>query len=136
MGTLQHRAGFCVRSLVFTVLTGVALVMSAGGALAHHAFAMFEDRPTPLEGTVQEFRFTNPHAFIILRVKGQDGHTVTWTLEGPSPTSLVRDGWSIKCLKPGDQLKMTIWPLREGKNGGVFYPRYMTFRDGRAIGGS
>ena len=39
-------------------------------------------------------------------------------------------------LKPGDQLKMTIWPSRETKTGGVFYAGYTTFRDGRAIGGN
>ena len=55
-------------------------------------------------------------------------------LEGPSPASLAREGWSNKSLKPGDQLKMTIWPSRENKAGGVFYPRYTTFRDGKAIG--
>jgi hypothetical protein len=124
-----------VHKLVSALLVGAAFVMSGGSLPAHHSFSMFEDRPTPLEGTVQEFKFTNPHTYIILRVKGEDGRTVTWTLEGPSPTSLVYDGWSVKCLKPGDQLKMTIWPSRESKTGGVFYPRYTTFRDGRAIGG-
>ena len=125
-----------MRKLVSALLVGAAFAMSSGALPAHHSFSMYEDRPTPLEGTVQDFKFTNPHTYIILRVKGADGHTVTWTLEGPSPTSLVRDGWSVKCLKPGDQLKMTIWPSRETKTGGVFYARYTTFRDGRAIGGN
>jgi hypothetical protein len=125
-----------VRKLVSALLVGAWFVMSGGASPAHHSFSMFSDQPTPLEGTVQEFKFTNPHAYIILRVKGEDGRTVTWTLEGPSPTSLSRDGWSIKCLKPGDQIKMTMWPSRESKTGGVFYSKYTTFRDGRAIGGN
>ena len=112
-----------------------ALGVTADTALAHHSFAMFEENPTAMEGTVVQFKFSNPHTFILLRARDKEGHTATWTLEGPSPVSLARDGWSIKSLKPGDQLKLTIWPLRSGGNGGVFYPKYTTFRDGKEIGG-
>ena len=110
--------------------------MSRGALLAHHSFSMYEDQPTLLEGTVLEFKYTNPHTFIIVRAKGEDGRTAIWKLEGPSPASLAREGWSSKSLKPGDQIKMTIYPSREDKTGGVYYPRFMTFRDGRAIGGN
>ena len=110
--------------------------MSRGALLAHHSFSMYGDQPTLLEGTVLEFKYTNPHTFIIVRAKGEDGRTAIWKLEGPSPASLAREGWSSKSLKPGDQIKMTIYPSREDKTGGVYYPRFMTFRDGRAIGGN
>jgi len=125
-----------VRELVSALLVGAAFAMSSGALLAHHSFSMYEDQPTPAEGTVLEFKYTNPHTFLILRAKGQDGHTVVWKLEGPSPASLARDGWSSKSLKPGDQIKTTIYPSRENKTGGVYYPRFTTFRDGRAIGGN
>jgi Family of unknown function (DUF6152) len=125
-----------VRELAFVLLVGAALVMTGGALLAHHSFSMYEDRPTPLEGTVLEFKYTNPHTLIILRAKGEDGHTVIWTLEGPSPASLVREGWSNRSLRPGDQIKTTIYPSRENKTSGVYYPRFTTFRDGRPIGGN
>jgi hypothetical protein len=125
-----------VRELVSALLVGAAFVMSGSALLAHHSFSMYEDQPTPLEGTVLEFKYTNPHTFIIVRARGEDGHSAIWKLEGPSPASLAREGWSIKSLKPGDQIKMTIYPSRENKTSGVYYPRFMTFRDGRAIGGN
>ena len=125
-----------MRELVSAFLVAAALVISAGALLAHHSFSMYEDQPTLLEGTVLEFKYTNPHTFITVRARGEDGHTAVWKLEGPSPASLAREGWSAKSLKPGDQIKMTIYPSRENKTGGVYYPRFTTFRDGRAIGGN
>src|SRR5579871_6174692 len=97
------------------LLTAGLLALTAGPTLAHHSFAMFDrDHQVDLEGTVQEFRFTNPHSFIYLAVKQDDGSTVTWSLEGQSPSFLVRDGWNNKTLKVGDELKMRIAPLRSG----------------------
>jgi len=116
-----------------------AILMSAGliatsGALAHHSFAMFDqENPVELEGVVQEFKFTSPHTFIILVVKQTDGSTQAWSLEGGAPSALVRDGWSSKSLKTGDELKMTIEPLRSGAPGGSWNVGKTKFRDGRPI---
>jgi hypothetical protein len=46
---------------------------------------------------------------------------------------LVRDGWSSKTLKPGDELKMTIEPLRSGAPGGSWNLSKTKFKDGRPI---
>src|SRR5258705_3919484 len=98
--------------LVALLLRG-AFIATSGAALAHHSFAMFDqENPVELEGVVQEFKFTSPHTFIILVVKQADGSTQAWSLEGGAPSALVRDGWSSKSLRTGDQLKMTIEPLR------------------------
>jgi len=113
----------------------VALVAAGGTALGHHSFAMFDqENPTELEGTVVEFKFTNPHTFILLAVKAKDGGgATTWNLEGGSPSGLVRDGWSSKALKPGDEIKATIWPLRSGAPGGAWNVNQINFRDGRPV---
>ena len=80
---------------------------------------MFDrDNQIDLEGVVQEFKFANPHTFIYLVVKQDDGSTVTWSLEGQSPGLLVREGWTSRTLKPGDELRMRIAPLRSGALGG------------------
>lgn len=81
-----------------------------------------------------EFKFISPHTFITLRVKDNDGHMVNWTLEGPSPSSLVKAGWSAKIIKPGDHLKMTVYPLRSGSHGAVFYPAYTRDKNGKVLG--
>jgi hypothetical protein len=61
----------------------------------------------------------------------RDGSTV-WNLEGASPSALVR-GWSSKTLKPGDELKMTIDPLRSGAPGGSRPEKKTTFSSGQPI---
>jgi Family of unknown function (DUF6152) len=111
-----------------------ALMMTGRSASAHHSFSMFDfGSPTDIEGTVQEFRYTNPHCFIILKVKGADGHVGTWTLEGMSPSNLQLDGWNAKSLKSGDQIKLTIYPLRSGGTSGMWNPQSARFRDGKAV---
>jgi hypothetical protein len=116
------------------LLTAGLLALTAAPTLAHHSFAMFDrNNQVDLEGVVQEFRFVNPHAFIYLAVKQDDGSTVTWSLEGQSPSQLVRDGWTSKTLKPGDELKMRIAPLRSGAPGGAWAADQINFRDGHAL---
>jgi hypothetical protein len=116
------------------LLAGAALVLSGGAVLAHHSFAMFDqDHPMELSGTVTEFKFTSPHTFVLLDVKGADGSDTVWNLEGASPSALVREGWSSKTLKAGDELKMTIDPLRSGAPGGSWSEKKAQFLSGQPI---
>ncbi len=117
-----------------SALAGWAFVATSGAALAHHSFAMFDqENPIELQGVVKEFKFTSPHAFIIIETKQQDGSTQLWSLEGGAPSALVRDGWSSKTLKPGDELQLTIEPLRSGAPGGSWSVGKTKFKDGRPI---
>jgi hypothetical protein len=119
---------------LLALLAGAAFVAASGAALAHHSFAMFDtDHPMELSGTVTEFKFTSPHTFILLEVKGTDGSSTTWNLEGASPSALVREGWASKTLKPGDQLKMEINPLRSGAPGGAWNEKKTSFSSGQPI---
>jgi hypothetical protein len=130
----RDRKGMPMHRRLALLLAIGALALTAASALAHHSFAMFDrDHQVDLEGVVQEFRFVNPHTFIYLAVKQDDGTTVIWSLEGQSPSLLVRDGWSSKTLKAGDELKMRIAPLRSGAPGGAWAANQITFRDGRVL---
>jgi hypothetical protein len=117
------------------VLVGAVMAAAAGNAArAHHSFAVFDiEHPLELRGTVQQFKFTSPHTFIVLEVKADDGSTMIWTLEGASPSFLVRDGWSSQSLKSGDQIRLSIDPLRSGAPGGAWIGQRVTFSDGRPI---
>jgi hypothetical protein len=84
-----------------------------------------------LEGTVKEFQWTNPHAWIVLNVKaGADSKE--WAIEMNGPTGLARQGWVPKTLTPGMPIKVHVHPLRDGKNGGQFLA--VTFADGKVMG--
>jgi len=118
-----------------------AVLVAAGVLLAtntpiwgHHSFAMFDqEHPIDVVGTVTEFRYSSPHIYIFLDVKGQDGVSKVWLLEGGSPSLLLRDGWNGSSIKPGDELRMTIDPLRSGAPGGAWQATRIKFKDGRPI---
>ena len=129
----QREIGMRRRKLT-AMLTGGTLLALTSGVAAHHSFAMFDQEAArELVGTVQEFKFTSPHTFILLKVNGDDGNPMVWNLEGVSPSSLVRDGWSSKTLKRGDELQLTVSPLRSGAPGGAWTTNKIKFKDGRPI---
>ena len=123
-----------MRQRLSVILISGSLIAMCGAAMAHHSFAMFDnENQIELEGVVQEFKYTSPHTFILLEVKAQDGSTTVWNLEGGTPSALVRDGWSSQSLKPGDELKMMVAPLRSGAPGGSWTPQGTRFRNGKEI---
>ena len=112
------------RAVVFAALALLAGVPAA----AHHSFAMFDQtKIMTLEGTVTEFQWTNPHAFIELDAAG-GRH---WSIELNSPNNLKRQGWSRAALKPGDKVSLRMSPLRNGKPGGLFLD--LTRADGKLL---
>jgi hypothetical protein len=112
---------------------GAALAASGGAAFAHHSFAMFDaDQRVTLSGTVKEFQWTNPHAWIFLMVPNHDGQLEQWAIELCGPGQLARQGWTPKTLGPGTDVKMVIHPLRDGTNGGQFMG--LTLPDGTELG--
>jgi hypothetical protein len=123
-----------MRSLYAALLVGGVVLGTSGAVLAHHSFAMFDqEHPLDLTGTVKEYRYTSPHTFIILDVKQPDGTSQLWNLEGGAPSGLIRDGWSSKTLKPGDELQMTINPLRSGAPGGAWNVSKIKYKSGDPI---
>jgi hypothetical protein len=123
-----------MKTYLATVFAGAAFIAFTGMAVAHHSFAMFDqEHPQDVTGVVKEFKYTSPHSFIILDIKDKDGNSEAWNLEGGSPSALARDGWSSKSLKPGDELRLTIEPLRSGAPGGAWNVNRIKFMDGNPI---
>jgi hypothetical protein len=128
-----EREGIMKRHMAALVASGTVIAAS-GAALAHHSFAMFDQQhPIELVGTVTDFKYISPHCYIYLEVKGNDGNATVWNLEGGAPSLLIRDGWSSQSIKPGDELRMMIDPLRSGAPGGAFNVTKIKFKDGRPI---
>jgi len=67
-----------MRKRLFVLMAGVGILLAAAPAWAHHAFSAEFDasRPLKLRGTVTQWELVNPHSWIHMDVKGQDG-TVT-----------------------------------------------------------
>jgi len=92
-----------------------------------------QEHPVEVNGVVKDYKYTSPHTFIILDIKDKDGSVESWNLEGGSPSALARDGWTNKSLKPGDELQLTITPLRSGAPGGAWNVNKIKFKDGSPI---
>jgi hypothetical protein len=117
-------------------LSRVLLALGFGLALpvlAHHSFAMFDQsKQVTLVGTVKEFQWTNPHAFIHIEAT-VDGSKDVWDIELNSPNNLKRQGWKSTSLKAGDKVTVVANPLRDlSHKGGLFIA--VTLPDGSVLG--
>lgn len=113
-------------------LAAIAIV-AAVPAAAHHSFSMFDmQKEIVLTGEVKDFQWTNPHIWVQVMVKGADGKEVEWSIEGNSPSTLSRQGWSKRSLKTGDAVTVTVHPLRDGQPGGSLVK--IVLADGTVIG--
>ena len=105
------------RSIVFFAMA-FGLVGITAPLWAHHGTANFENDPAKrvtLKGTVVEWVWANPHCFLQFDAKDQDGKMVRWVVETSNPPDMVNRGWSIRSFKAGDEVTVTIKPVKNGK---------------------
>ena len=95
----------------------LAVLFTAGSLCAHHSFApTFDaDKVVRLKGVVTRFEWVNPHSYIIVDLKGADGKTDQWALEGPAPNQLTRRGYDMTSIKPGDT-RRGLWLWNSGRS--------------------
>src|ERR1700691_6064807 len=88
------------------ILFAVLAALTATSAFAHHSFeAEFDQKKTVLlTGTVTQVDWMNPHIYIHLDAKDENGKSGSWMCEGGNPSSLMRMGWKRNTLKVGDQI--------------------------------
>jgi hypothetical protein len=111
----------------------LAMLVIAAPVLAHHSFAMFDQKKeVTLKGVVTEFQWTNPHAFIHIEVPNESGGKDNWQVELNSPNNLTRQGWRSTSVKVGDQVTLVLNPLRDGTKGGLFVS--VTLPNGKVLG--
>ena len=115
------------------VAAGAAVLMTVVGVSAHHSFAAEFDsnKPIQLRGTVVKVEWINPHTWIHIDVKGSDGKTVRWMIEGGTPNTLLRSGLTRKSLPEGTEILVDGYKAKNGTNRAN--GRDLTFPDGRRL---
>ena len=103
------------------LLAGVMALGMVAPAFSHHSHAMFDHtQEITRTGTVTEFVYRNPHGFLYLDVKGENGETVNYWVEMSNLTNMVRRGIGKSTFKPGDTVKVNLHPLSDGRPGGSY----------------
>jgi len=115
-------------------MIGAGLVAAAAlPVYAHHSFAAEFDasKPVKLTGAVTKVEWANPHIWVYLDVKDDQGRPQPWQCEGGPPNTLTRNGWSSNSLKVGDQITIDGVLAKDGSK--TCNARAVKLPDGRSV---
>ena len=116
-----------IRALVLTV----APMIVVAPVLAHHANAVFDmEKTVTVKGTVTEWFWANPHCLLRFDVS-DNGDVAHWVGETQAPINMIGNGWRRDSFKAGDEVTVSLRPLRNGKPGGSI--QLVVFADGKVL---
>jgi uncharacterized protein DUF6152 len=94
---------------------GIAASIVSVPVAAHHGFANYEtDKRVTLKATVTDWIWSNPHCVVQFDASDESGKVVHWVAETENPSSMIRYGWTKDSLKAGDQVTITVIPVKSG----------------------
>ena len=108
-----------MRQLMKSIGALAAIAVLAAGiskVAAHHSASMFDfSKTVTMKGSVIELRWVNPHVTMTLNGSlNADEAPAEGLMETTSPGNLVRvGGWRRDVVKPGDQVEVVFYPLRD-----------------------
>ncbi len=98
------------------VALGIGVSIFSLPLFAHHGAAAYDmGKSVILKGTVTQWVWANPHCILQLDVTDDHGQVVQWSAETENPSSMVHYGYTKQSLKPGDQVTVTVVPVKNGK---------------------
>ena len=105
--------------LMVLALTLSGLIVSVP-SFAHHGDAAYDaaGKKIAMKGTVTQWIWANPHCLLQFDVIDDNGHVAHWVAETTAPPSLINRGWTNQSLKPGDQVTVTVLPVKNGRPNG------------------
>jgi hypothetical protein len=107
---------FMRNGLAKIFLVAVGLLLLSVPLFAHHGAAAFDaTKRITMKGTVIEWFWANPHCVLRFDVTNDKGDVEHWFTETSNPADMVNAGWTKQALKPGDQISITIMPVKNGR---------------------
>jgi hypothetical protein len=122
-----------MKSPVIIVLAALGAVsLGELPAFSHHSNVAFAvETVHTATGVVREWRWVNPHTWLIMDVDDGKGGKVEWAMEGRAPGVLLRAGWSRSVLKAGDKVTVHYSPSKDGSKVGMI--ARVTLADGKVL---
>ena len=109
-----------MRDRLFVAVLGGALIFAGAipAAIAHHSFAAEFDaeQPVTLKGTITRMEWINPHSWMHIDVENEDGTVTAWMIEGGTPNTLLRRGFTMDNVKVGTEIIVEGFRARNGSN--------------------
>ncbi|MGE3845224.1 MAG: DUF6152 family protein [Vicinamibacterales bacterium] len=98
--------------VVFALLIGVAEID------AHHSFSAYyhEDQLVTIEGELVAFDYRNPHAWVYVLVRDEQGRLQKFGAEWAGTRRLERRGITATTLRPGDRVRIKGSPGRKAQD--------------------
>lgn len=116
--------------LILVAMAGLLGVCAP--VFAHHGTVAYDtNKQLVLKGTVTEWYWANPHCLLKFDVKDAKGTVVHWAAETSNPPDMSNRGWNIHSIKPGDQVTVTLEPVKNGAPLGRVLQ--VVFADGRTL---
>jgi hypothetical protein len=105
------------RVCAVSVLALIAVFPIRYGILsAHHSKAHYasDDKQRTWKGTVVEYKWRNPHVYVVWDSTEDSGKVIRWTGELSSVTTSIADGLKKDSLKTGDEVLILAVPSKTG----------------------
>lgn len=104
------------KRFMFLFALAAGFILTSSPAFAHHSTAEYDMTTlTAVKGTVTQFEWSNPHAYIHVEAKDDKGNVVEWTAEMASIGMLSRVNWKRDTVKPGDEITIYGYRAKNGK---------------------